>query len=82
MKYGLITQLARQTGVSVAHMSFILRRRRKPSSQLAEKLEAVTGIRHSAWLYPDVYYNPYISGSRPPEEGISKESCSPECQDR
>jgi|WetSurMetagenome_2_1015567.scaffolds.fasta_scaffold200859_3 hypothetical protein len=76
MKYGLITQLARQTGVSVAHMSFILRRRRRPSSQLAEKLESVTGIRHSAWLYPDVYYNPYISGSKAPEEEAQQEPCS------
>ena len=46
------------------------------TSQLAEKLESVTGIRHSAWLYPDVYYNPYISGSKAPEEEAQQESCS------
>jgi hypothetical protein len=78
MKHGLITQLARQTGVSVAHMSFILRRRRRPSSKLAEKLEAITGIRHSAWLYPDVYHNPYIAGSRPAEEDPPQGPCPAE----
>jgi len=38
----------------------ILRGDRRPSPELAKKLEQVTGVSRLAWLYPDEFYNPYI----------------------
>jgi len=39
----------------------ILRRKRRPSPELAKNLEKVTNIPRLAWLYPDEYYNPLIA---------------------
>lgn len=60
MKHGEITQLAKQVGITTAHMSFILKRSRRPSPDVARKLSEATGVPLESWLFPDDFKNPYI----------------------
>jgi len=38
-----------------------LNRSRRPSPEMALKLEKLTGVPVNAWLFPNEYYNPYFS---------------------
>jgi transcriptional regulator with XRE-family HTH domain len=37
-----------------------LNKTRRPSPQMAMRLEKLTGVVVNAWLFPDEYFNPYI----------------------
>jgi hypothetical protein len=41
-------------------MNDILKRRKRPSPEIARRLEEETGIDRSAWLWPDEIHNPLI----------------------
>ena len=60
MKHGELTRLATALGVSVNQVSSILRRNRRPSPELAVRLERETGVDRCAWIWPDEYQNPLI----------------------
>ena len=57
---GLQTRLAEACGVDPSTISYILSRKRRPSIELAEKLEKATGVPWTAWVRPDQYRNPYL----------------------
>jgi plasmid maintenance system antidote protein VapI len=59
-KRGDQIRLARRVGISPRHMNDILKRRKRPSPEIAKKLEEETGIDRSAWLWPDEIHNPLI----------------------
>lgn len=63
LKHGEQANLARKIGITPRHMNDIIRQRKKPSRALSEKLEAETGIRAEAWLFPDKHPNPLLKGS-------------------
>jgi hypothetical protein len=60
MKHGEITKLAKKVGVSPAHMAFIVKGQRRPSPDLARRLEKETGVNRNVWLYPDESSNPLL----------------------
>jgi hypothetical protein len=60
LKHGAQANIARSVGITPRHMNDIIRRRKKPSRKLSEKLEAETGISAEAWLFPDKYPNPLL----------------------
>lgn len=60
MKHGEITRMANKVGITPAHMAYIVKRQRKPSARVAEKLEEVTGIPMLVWLCPEKHHNPLI----------------------
>jgi len=47
--------IAEKVGISPTHISDIIHGRKRPSPDLALKLEKVTGVSRLAWLYPDEY---------------------------
>ena len=63
MKHGLITKIAKAAGITPSHMAYIARGVKKPSPDVAARLEKATGVPRLAWLYPEEYDNPYITGS-------------------
>lgn len=72
VKHGEITQMAKKAGISVTHMADILRADKTPSPNLAVRLEKITGISRSAWLFPDEYPNPMIRNSQEADDGESR----------
>lgn len=60
LKHGEQANLARQIGITPRHMNDIIKRRKKPSRKLSERLEAQTGISAEAWLFPDKHQNPLL----------------------
>jgi transcriptional regulator with XRE-family HTH domain len=61
---GQITEIANKTGSAVSTISEIFSGKKRPSPQLAKKLEAATGIGRFHWLYPAEYPNPFILGGK------------------
>lgn len=57
-------QIAEKAGCSRQHIDFILAGKRRPSKDLSERLEEVTGIKAEAWIFPDRHRNPYFVGDR------------------
>ena len=45
-------QIAKDLGISAAHLSFVLRRMRVPSRSLAVAIETMTGVPARAFLAP------------------------------
>lgn len=60
MKHGERTRIAAAVGVSANQISSILKGKRRPSADLAARLEKATNISRCAWLWPDEYPNPLI----------------------
>ena len=54
------SDIAKAINISRQAIHNIIKGRRRPSPELAKKLEQVTGVSRLAWLYPDEFYNPYI----------------------
>lgn len=52
--------LAKRLKITPQHMNDIIKRRRRPSVDLAEKLEEATGIDRRCWVWPDQFPNPMI----------------------
>lgn len=57
----LMTQeeIATCSGVSQQMISYVLRGDRRPSVEVAEKLEKCTGICRESWIFPERHFNPY-----------------------
>jgi plasmid maintenance system antidote protein VapI len=51
-------KLAEMMGITPKHLNDILNGRRRPSPELAAKLEQHTGIDRCKWLWPEKYGNP------------------------
>jgi plasmid maintenance system antidote protein VapI len=62
LERGQQAKVARELNISAQHMNDIIKGRKRPSLQLAAKLEEATGISRLSWLYPDESHNPLISG--------------------
>ena len=86
LRHGDQTRLSKVLGISLRHMNDIIKGRRKPSYDLAKKLEKVTGINRQAWVWPDDFPNPLIHApelhsQNPPndvkKEGRNHETCDP-----
>lgn len=73
MQHGDITKIARKAGITPAYMAFIISGKRKPSADVAVRLEAATGISRSAWLWPDVHPNPLLNGTN---DGTNREAAT------
>lgn len=52
--------LAKLLEITPQHMNDIIKRRRRPSVDLAKRLENITGIDRRAWIWPDDFSNPLI----------------------
>ena len=52
--------IAKLAGVSQATISQIRLGRKRPSPNLAKRLEEITGIPHDVWLYPEEFKNPFV----------------------
>jgi transcriptional regulator with XRE-family HTH domain len=55
--------------ISEQFLSNILAGKRRPSPEIAARLEKATGINRLAWLYPDEYPNPMISAKQEKADG-------------
>lgn len=53
-------EIAKKTGKTLRMIDYIINGERRPSANLAKKLEKLTGVPRSAWLWPQEYPNPYI----------------------
>ena len=71
-----ITQnkIAMIVGVAQSHISGILNKKKKPSADVASKLELATGISRLHWLYPDEFDEQGNSFAGNPN--INIEACS------
>jgi transcriptional regulator with XRE-family HTH domain len=56
-------ELARKVGVTQQYISCITNGKRTPSAAVAALLEQATGVRREAWIWPHLFWNPYIVGS-------------------
>ena len=61
MKHGEQKALAKKIGVSPQHLNCVLRGRKKPSPELAEKLEQNLGVDRRSWFWPSEFPNPYLA---------------------
>jgi plasmid maintenance system antidote protein VapI len=52
--------LAAQLEITRQHLDYIFAGKRRPSPELAEKLEKLTGVPRLSWLYSDQYPNPLL----------------------
>lgn len=67
---GEITNMAYFLGITRKHLSLVIHGHKRPSVELAKRLEEVTGVDRRAWLWPDEFPNPYFSQDDPDEEGL------------
>lgn len=74
LKHGEQARLARKIGITPRHMNDIIKQRKRPSRALSEKLDAETGIRAEAWLFPHKHPNPLLKGGN---NGTAKKARSP-----
>lgn len=64
--------------ISNRYFSYILRGQRRPSPELAKRLERATGIDRRAWLWPDEFPNPMMQQSKDsPSAAEGSEVASP-----
>jgi len=52
-----IRELAKKCGVTSTMISCIARGTRRPSPELAKRLEDATGVKREAWIWPNRYNN-------------------------
>jgi len=62
------TEIATRVGVSQAFVSQILGGEKRPSPEVAARLEAATGRHRLSWLYPDQYDHTGHPLSPPPDD--------------
>jgi len=55
-----IKELAKKLGVTDRHVRYILDRKRRPSAEIAVKLEEITNIPREAWIWPEKFGNTLI----------------------
>jgi hypothetical protein len=72
LKRGDITRISREVGCSTSHFCDILHGRSRPSPDLSQKLEQVTGVPAVAWLWPAKYNNPLLKNHL--QKGAGKEN--------
>lgn len=56
-----ITKIAARAGCTYQMFWYITKGLKRPSPQLAKRLEEATGISREAWLWPREYKNPMVS---------------------
>lgn len=49
------TEIAARVGVRQSYISDLLNRKKRPSPEVAARLEGVTGVHRLSWLYPGQY---------------------------
>ena len=54
------SELAKELQITQQHVDYILKKKGRPSSTLALRLERLTGIDRRAWLWPDEFPNPMM----------------------
>lgn len=64
--------LAKRAGVTATYLRCIRRKARRPSSDLAGQLEALTGVDRRLWLWPSQYGDPFAR----PWKGEAKTICT------
>lgn len=65
-------EIARLSNISKSFICDILHLRRRPSAEIAQRLEQVTGIELRAWLMPNEYYNEMIADTMGPKYLLKK----------
>jgi len=68
------SEIAIKVNVTRQTIHNIFKGRRRPSPELAKKLEQVTGVPRLCWLYPDEFPNPYIKDSTTKKQNKQKSS--------
>jgi transcriptional regulator with XRE-family HTH domain len=58
------SDLARAAGCHQSAINKILRGKRRPSLELAKRLEKVTGVPWQSWLDPEEFRNPILENYR------------------
>lgn len=51
MKRGILTKIANDVGVRLPHLLAVLKCKRRPSPEMAQKYEAATGIPAADWIF-------------------------------
>ncbi|HRR55889.1 MAG TPA: helix-turn-helix transcriptional regulator [Acidobacteriota bacterium] len=61
-------QLAEKIGCTRQFIDFIFAGKRRPSPDLAARLEHETGVDRRAWLYPEEFPNPLVKNDAVPPQ--------------
>ena len=72
LRGNVLTLFANDVQTDRYHLCEILRGKRSPSADLANRLAAVTGVPAQAWLEPDKHHNPVLVYVRKNNAGRSK----------
>lgn len=61
LRSGVLVLFANEAATDRFHLCEILNGGRRPSLDLAQRLEAVSGVPADAWVSPDEHYNPILA---------------------
>lgn len=67
-----LQELAARVGIHVTYLWYILNDRRRPSRFVAKRLEEETGIKASAWIWPEEHRNTMIERYQRDKEASKK----------